>query len=64
MSEDPAAAAELCALLDELWPEQDQDTVRDIHINFSGGVQRGTVNQSGVVSGLTFGAPSDRPSSG
>lgn len=65
LREDPAAAAELRALLDEVAPERDHATVREVHNTISGGTQHGAVIQAGVVSGsLTFPAQSDRPLSG
>ncbi|WP_037839775.1 hypothetical protein [Streptomyces sp. NRRL S-337] len=62
LSEDPAAAAELRALLDEVAPEADRGTVPEVHNTISGGVQHGAVIQAGVVSGgLTFHAPPGGP---
>ncbi|MFE6685377.1 hypothetical protein ACFVFQ_02760 [Streptomyces sp. NPDC057743] len=51
LAEDPEAAAELRALLDEVAPQEQQGAVRDIHNTFSGGVANGPVIQVGVVSG-------------
>ncbi|WP_037807743.1 hypothetical protein [Streptomyces sp. NRRL S-1448] len=48
LSEDPAAAAELRALLDEVAPEADRGTVWHVHNNMSGGAH-GMVIQAGVV---------------
>ncbi|MEU9120691.1 hypothetical protein AB0C96_12690 [Streptomyces sp. NPDC048506] len=64
LSEDPAAAAELRALLDEVAPADDSAAVREVHNTISGGVQHGTVIQAGVVSGLHLGTPPERPLSG
>ncbi|MFD8546158.1 hypothetical protein [Streptomyces sp. NPDC059649] len=63
LSEDPAAAAELRALLDEVSPEEpDRATVREVHNTISGGTQHGAVIQAGVVSGdLTFHTPTGGP---
>ncbi|GGN50011.1 hypothetical protein GCM10012285_38580 [Streptomyces kronopolitis] len=54
LSEDPAAAAELRALLDEVAPEQERATVGEVHNTVSGGVQHGPVIQAGVISRLDF----------
>ncbi|MBL1089071.1 MULTISPECIES: hypothetical protein [Streptomyces] len=51
LSEDPAAAAELRALLDEVAPEQDRGTVWEVHNTISGGTQHAPVIQAGFVSG-------------
>lgn len=64
LSEDPAAAAELRALLDEVAPDRDRETVGKVENTISGGVQHGTVIQAGVVSGLHLGTPPQRPLSG
>ncbi|MFE0381053.1 hypothetical protein ACFW1M_37075 [Streptomyces inhibens] len=62
LREDPAAVAELRALLDEVAPERDRQTVREVHNTISGGVQHGPVIQAGVVSGnVTFPAPPNGP---
>lgn len=54
LSEDPAAAAELRALLDEVAPEQERATVGEVHNTVNGGVQHGPVIQAGVISRLDF----------
>ncbi|MGG2465397.1 hypothetical protein ACO0M4_37520 [Streptomyces sp. RGM 3693] len=55
LAEDPAAAAELRQLLDEVAPQQQpQGTVRDVHNNLSGGAH-GMVVQAGVISGGVHG---------
>ncbi|MEV6565230.1 hypothetical protein [Streptomyces kronopolitis] len=54
LSEDPAAAAELRALLDEVAPERERATVGEVHNTVSGGVQHGPVIQAGVISRLDF----------
>ncbi|MFI1201387.1 hypothetical protein K2224_25535 [Streptomyces sp. BHT-5-2] len=57
-AEDPAAAAELRRLLDEVAPRNDQGaTVRDVHNTVSGGVS-GMVVQAGIVSNVH---PGNRP---
>ncbi|MGW1377383.1 hypothetical protein ACWD6P_24370 [Streptomyces sp. NPDC002446] len=64
LSEDPAAAAELRALLDEVAPQGDHATVR-VHNTINGGVHHGPVIQAGLISGNhTFPAPPGRPGSG
>ncbi|MFF4605591.1 hypothetical protein ACFY12_22990 [Streptomyces sp. NPDC001339] len=50
LRDDPAAAAELRALLDEVAPAQDAPTVREVHNTVNGGAH-GMVIQAGVVSG-------------
>ncbi|MFF2806901.1 hypothetical protein ACFVT2_06895 [Streptomyces sp. NPDC058000] len=64
LAEDPAAAAELRQLLDEVAPQQQaQGTVRDIHNNISGG-SHGMVMQVGLISGdVQGGFPSSGPQS-
>ncbi|MFI6767695.1 hypothetical protein [Streptomyces sp. NPDC050355] len=65
LREDPAAAAELRALLDEVAPDRDRTTVRDVHNTISGGVHHAPVIQVGFVSGnSTFHTPPGRPHSG
>ncbi|TXC94339.1 hypothetical protein [Streptomyces sp. ISID311] len=54
LSEDPAAAAELRALLDEVAPEAERGGVREVHNTVSGGVQHGPVIQAGIISGSHF----------
>ncbi|MET9295939.1 hypothetical protein [Streptomyces sp. NPDC003077] len=54
LREDPARAAELRVLVDELRREVGQGGVGEVHNVISGGVQHGTVIQAGVVSGLTL----------
>ncbi|AJC59132.1 MULTISPECIES: hypothetical protein [Streptomyces] len=49
LAEDPAAAAELRRLLDEVAPQGTQSVVRDVHNTISGGVMTGPVVQAGVV---------------
>ncbi|MFK0289690.1 hypothetical protein ACIQU6_04245 [Streptomyces sp. NPDC090442] len=49
LAEDPEAAAELRALLDEVAPQERRSTVRDIHNTISGG-SHGSVIQVGLVS--------------
>ncbi|MFI6935296.1 hypothetical protein [Streptomyces sp. NPDC050287] len=55
---DPAAAAELRAVLDELAPHGSSRQVAEVHNTVSGGVQHGPVIQAGTVGSLTFGTPS------
>ncbi|GAA2601927.1 hypothetical protein ACWCO0_24825 [Streptomyces tubercidicus] len=64
LSEDPAAAAELRALLDEVAPGRASETVGEVHNTISGGVQHGAVIQAGVVSGVHFTGPPHRPHPG
>ncbi|MFE5738485.1 hypothetical protein [Streptomyces celluloflavus] len=64
LREDPAAAAELRALLEELAPEREQVSVREVHNSISGGVQHGMVIQAGVVSGDLTNRPSGGPHPG
>ncbi|MGR8011182.1 hypothetical protein [Streptomyces hypolithicus] len=66
---DPAAAAELRALLDELTRTSEAGAAReagaregDVHNSISGGVQHGPVVQAKTVGSLTFGA--GRPGAG
>ncbi|MEV5483165.1 MULTISPECIES: hypothetical protein [Streptomyces] len=54
LSEDPAAAAELRALLDEVAPETERGGVREVHNTVSGGVHHGPVIQAGIISGSHF----------
>ncbi|MCK7622014.1 hypothetical protein MUU72_02540 [Streptomyces sp. RS10V-4] len=52
LAEDPAAADELRALLDEVAPRRDQGTVRDIHNTINNHSEmHGVVIQAGFVSG-------------
>ncbi|UQA98202.1 hypothetical protein [Streptomyces halobius] len=46
LGQDPAAAAELRALLDELAPESGRGRVGEVHNTISGGAQHGPVIQS------------------
>ncbi|WSW41041.1 hypothetical protein OG426_30720 [Streptomyces canus] len=57
---DPAAAAELRAVLDELAPDRRDRQVADVHNTISGGVQHGPVVQTGVVGSLNFGRLPDQ----
>ncbi|MFG2140532.1 hypothetical protein [Streptomyces sp. NPDC048650] len=57
LSEDPQAAAELRALLDELQPPGGPAHAPSVTNSITGGVQHGTVIQAGTVSDLTIGAP-------
>jgi len=50
---DPHAAAELRALLDELAPDSDAQAKGSVHNTISGGVQHGTVIQTGTIGSLT-----------
>lgn len=52
---DPAAVAELRALLDELAPPADAQGGGTVHNTISGGVQHGTVVQAHTVGDLTIG---------
>lgn len=64
LRDDPAAAAELRALLDELQPPQESGgTVREVHNNMNGAVHHGVVIQAGVVNEPRFGgaAPGSLP---
>ncbi|MFD9208914.1 hypothetical protein ACFVZM_21875 [Streptomyces sioyaensis] len=54
LSEDPAAAAELRALLDEVAPGTERGQVREVHNTVHGGVHHGPVIQAGVISGSHF----------
>ncbi|MGW5114489.1 hypothetical protein ACWEQ8_03415 [Streptomyces noursei] len=61
LAEDPAAAAELRRLLDEVAPQQQaQATVRDVHNTLSGSAS-GVVVQAGVISGGIHGIPPGGP---
>ncbi|MEW1656415.1 MULTISPECIES: hypothetical protein [unclassified Streptomyces] len=51
LADDPEAAAELRALLDEVAPPQHQGAVRDINNTINGGVSNAPVIQVGLVSG-------------
>ncbi|MFI5569446.1 hypothetical protein ACIA6T_19285 [Streptomyces sp. NPDC051740] len=53
--DDPAAAAELQAMLDELTPDRRNRQVADVRNVISGGVQHGPVVQAGNVGSLSFG---------
>lgn len=64
LSEDPAAAAELRALLDEVAPDRDRPTVQKVENTINGGVHYGTVIQAGFVDHIHRGAPPERPFSG
>ncbi|WP_043263867.1 hypothetical protein [Streptomyces sp. CT34] len=64
LSEDPGAAAELRALLDEVAPRQEGATVRDVHNTISGGTVNAPVIQAGIVSGVGFGTSGNRPPAG
>ncbi|GAA2648572.1 hypothetical protein [Streptomyces lunalinharesii] len=61
LAEDPAAAAELRQLLDEVAPpQQAQATVRDVNNTLSG-TASGVVVQAGVISGGIHGIPPGGP---
>ncbi|QHC21737.1 hypothetical protein [Streptomyces sp. GS7] len=60
LSEDPEAAAELRALLDEVAPRWEGVTLRDVHNTISGGEMHGPVIQAGVI----LGTSGNRPPSG
>ncbi|MGD3104864.1 hypothetical protein [Streptomyces sp. YGL11-2] len=64
LSEDPEAAAELRALLDEVAPRREGVTLRDVHNTISGGTVNAPVIQAGIISGGSFGSPGHRPPSG
>ncbi|MFG2288075.1 hypothetical protein ACGFOU_18675 [Streptomyces sp. NPDC048595] len=66
LREDPAAAAELRALLDEVAPDRDdRTTVQNAYNTISGGVHTAPVIQVGFVSGnSSFHTPPGRPHSG
>ncbi|MEU1281579.1 hypothetical protein [Streptomyces sp. NPDC005805] len=57
---DPAAAAELRAVLDELPSDAGRATVRDVHNTISGGEYHAGVVQAGIVRSAGFGAPRTR----
>jgi hypothetical protein len=54
---DPAAAAELRAVLDEILPGPDGPPVTEVRNTISGGVQHGPVIQAGSVGPVTLGTP-------
>lgn len=53
----PAAAAELRSIIDELPVTGNGQQAADVHNTISGGVQRGPVIQAGNVGSLHFGTP-------
>ncbi|MFD9812305.1 hypothetical protein [Streptomyces sp. NPDC059080] len=55
LREDPGAAGELAALVEEWRPAQGGLSVRDVHNSMSGTVQQGIVIQAGVISHLNNG---------
>ncbi|MFH8465610.1 hypothetical protein [Streptomyces sp. NPDC017991] len=58
LRDDPEAAAELRALLDELGPQPTAPTTLTVHNSVSGGVSQGVVVQGGTFSGgQTIGEP-------
>ncbi|MDX3851588.1 hypothetical protein [Streptomyces sp. AK02-01A] len=56
LREDPAAAVELRALLDELTPGLPVQQVH-VHNTVSGGIQHAPVIQAGTINGLRLGGP-------
>ncbi|MCX4909554.1 hypothetical protein [Streptomyces sp. NBC_00878] len=60
LRDNPAAAAELRALLDELTPPSGAPERGSVHNTISGGVQHGTVIQAHTVGDLTIGEPPRR----
>ncbi|WP_432250351.1 hypothetical protein ACRAR1_26850 [Streptomyces sanyensis] len=54
---DPAAAAELQAILNDLAPQKGDQQVVDVRNTISGGAQHGPVIQAGSVGSVSFGAP-------
>ncbi|WP_406528518.1 hypothetical protein [Streptomyces sp. I8-5] len=53
----PAAAAELRSMIDDLAPPKGDQQVADVRNTISGGVQHGPVIQAGNVGSLSFGTP-------
>ncbi|MFE1800299.1 hypothetical protein ACFW9L_29605 [Streptomyces sp. NPDC059517] len=51
LRDDPEAAAELRAILDELSPQSTTPTTLNVHNTFSGGVSHGVVVQGGTFGG-------------
>lgn len=61
---DPALAAELRSLLEELAPGEDGSGYGDVHNTISGGVQHGHVVQARTISSVHFGGHGGRSGQG
>ncbi|MEU5210610.1 hypothetical protein [Streptomyces sp. NPDC020742] len=67
LREDPAAAAELRRLLDEVAPAERPTTIREVHNTLNGGAHNSAVIQAGAINGGVHHwrtPPPDRPQAG